>query len=92
MNCWKTQDQKTEEPDRKNLRGAQVFFIASVACPPLAILLVTGILGLLEDSGGVYLLGGVRGAYGSALVFVPKVPGRHPAWILSGPTHNQPPP
>ena len=50
-------DQKTEEPDQKNLCGAGDFFIGSMACPLLGTLLITAILGFLEASGGMSLLG-----------------------------------
>ena len=79
-------NQNTEEPDQKDLCRAQGFFIGSTACPLLATLLVTGILGFLEASGGLCLLEGPMLPTGPALVFVPKVAGSHPVTRLSTPT------
>ena len=50
-------DQKTEEPHQKNLCGAGGFFIGTMAYPLLGTLLITAILGFLEASGGMSLLG-----------------------------------
>ena len=56
-----------------------------MAYPLLGTLLVTAILGFLEASSGVSLLGGQL-PKGPALGFVPKVVGKHPVCILS--SHN----
>lgn len=79
-------NQNTEEPDQKNLCRAQAFFISSTACPLLATLLVTGILGFLEASGGLCFLEGPMLPKGPALVFVPKVAGSLPVCALSNPS------
>lgn len=80
-----TRHQNPEEPDQKNLCRAQGLFIGSTACPLLATLLVTGILGFLEASGRLCLLEGPMLPKGPALVFVPKVAGIHPVTMLSTP-------
>ena len=75
-------NQNTEDKDQKNLCRAQGFFIGSTACPLLATLLVTGIVGFLEASGALCLSEGPMLPKSPALVFVPKVAGSHPVCML----------
>ena len=75
-------NQKAEEKDQKNLCRVQGFFIGSTACPLLATLLVTGLLGFLEASGVLCLLEGPMLPKGPALVFVPRGAGSHPVCMI----------